>query len=366
MKIALISFEVPWSFMGGVEIHTWELAKAFSKKGHDVKIFTSWNRDLDKTFEKREGVGIHYVPIPKNFQKLKEEDYLHHKRFTRFFFKRYLKKKVPDVDVIHSQNYDGSSVANFDGAKIATIHTSVPQGYIQGKLPLPRGLPQRILISADYLSSLYFHSKIDKTIVVSDKVANDLNRWYGVNPKVIPNGALEAEKIEKSMAKEHLDINFERTILYFGRMAEVKRPDKLLKVLKDPQLSDVGILYGGKGSYLENVKKKVREKNLEDRVKFLGFVPEEEKKFCFSAADCFALPSEGEGQPITLLEAMKYGLPCYVTDILWVPEYLRDFAVEGDISSGIKKALDMDVDSEKVMTWDDIAEKTLEVYREAL
>ena len=366
MKIALISFEMPWSFVGGVETHTFELAKSYSRKGHEVHIFTRWYEGIDKEKEIKEGVTVHYVPIPKRFQKLKEEDYIHFKRFTRFVFKRYLMKMVEDFDLIHSQNYDGSSLANKDAVKIATVHTSIPQEYMEGKLPLPRRLPQRILISADYLSSLYFHSKLDETIVVSDKVAKDLERWYGVSPEIIPNGAPKVEKVGKTKAKDYLEIDFKKTVLYFGRMARVKRPDRLLAILKDPELSDVGILYGGKGPYLKDLKKKVIEMDVEDRVKFLGFVHEEDKRYCFSAADCFALPSKAEGQPITLLEAMRYGLPCYVTDIRWVPEYLRGFAVDGEVVSGIKQALEMKVNNEKVMTWDDVADRTLEVYKKFL
>lgn len=364
MKIALVSYEMPWSYIGGVETHTYELAKSFSKMGHEVHVLCRWYEDVEDERESKDGFTIHYIPIPKDFKKLKEQDYLHYKRFTRFFFKRYLKKRIPDVEIIHSQNYDGSSLVGKDAVKIATVHTSVLQEYKEGKLPLPRGLPQRILVTLDHLNSMYFHSKYDKTIVVSDKVAEDLSKWYGIDPVVIPNGAPFVDKVDKSEAKEFLDIDFERTVLYFGRMARVKRPDKLLKILDEPELSDVGILYGGKGPYFDNLKKKVKEKNMEDRVKFLGFVPEEEKKYCFSAADCFALPSEAEGQPITLLEAMRYGLPCYVTKIRWVPDYLREFAVDGEVLSGIKEALELEVDSEKVMTWDDVAEKTLQVYKE--
>ncbi len=365
MKIGFVVFEVPWTYMGGVEIHTVELAKALSRLGEEVQIYTRAYKGQEKRVEMREGVEINYVPVPTCFEKLKEVDYLHFKRLLRPIFKKSLKKEIDtDIDIIHSQHYNGSSMANMDTPLVATIHTSIPQEYRDGRLPLPRGFPQRVLVSLDMLKSLRFHAKFDKTIVVSEKVKEELDHFYGVDAKVIPNGAPKPDKVDKEEAREHLGIeNFDRVVLYFGRMERVKGPHRLLNVLEDDELKDVGIVYGGKGGFLPELRSRIARKGLEDRVKLLGFVDEEDKKYCFSAADCFALPSESEGQPITLLEAISYGLPCYVTDKRWIPEYIRDCGVDGDIKEGIKKALDMDVDGSRVKDWTDIAEETLDIYK---
>ena len=67
-------------------------------------------------------------------------------------------------------------------------------------------------------------------------------------------------------------------------------------------------------SYLNEVKQKVKELNLEENVRFLGMrndVPE-----IMQAMDCFLFPSRFEGLGIVIIEAQTAGLPCYVSIVI--------------------------------------------------
>jgi glycosyltransferase involved in cell wall biosynthesis len=61
--------------------------------------------------------------------------------------------------------------------------------------------------------------------------------------------------------------------------------------------------------------KLVTEKGLRDKIRILGWVPEEKLHLYYEAADIFVLSSEYEGFPISLLEALAFGAACVSSDI---------------------------------------------------
>jgi glycosyltransferase involved in cell wall biosynthesis len=68
----------------------------------------------------------------------------------------------------------------------------------------------------------------------------------------------------------------------------------------------------------------VREEGVCDFVKFLGPIKGQAKTEAFRDADIFILPSYAEGVPISMLEAMSYGIPVVVTDVGGIPETVTD------------------------------------------
>ena len=73
----------------------------------------------------------------------------------------------------------------------------------------------------------------------------------------------------------------------------------------------------------ERIKKLIESLNLSDSVKLIGPVSSAAKGDLFAAADIFVLPSYGEGVPLSMLEAMSYGLPVVATAVGGIPEILN-------------------------------------------
>lgn len=93
----------------------------------------------------------------------------------------------------------------------------------------------------------------------------------------------------------------------------------------------------------------VEDLGVSDVVSFLGTVYGEEKDRAFREADVFVLPSYSEGVPLSMLEAMSYGIPVVVSDVGGIPEIVRD-GVEGVVvkpgdTDGLLRALARLVDS---------------------
>jgi glycosyltransferase involved in cell wall biosynthesis len=72
----------------------------------------------------------------------------------------------------------------------------------------------------------------------------------------------------------------------------------------------------------EQMKRRVADLGLDQNIRFTGPVFGEEKAALFQAADIFVLPSYGEGVPLSMLEAMSYGLPVVATAVGGIPEVM--------------------------------------------
>lgn len=77
---------------------------------------------------------------------------------------------------------------------------------------------------------------------------------------------------------------------------------------------------GGKGWLYEAMLEEVARQGLEGRVRFLGFVADEDLPALYSGADLFLFPSLYEGFGLPLLEAMQCGVPVITSDASSLPE----------------------------------------------
>ena len=81
--------------------------------------------------------------------------------------------------------------------------------------------------------------------------------------------------------------------------------------------------FGGNGE-IEKFKKTMKDKNLAEIVNYIGWISGDDKINHLSKADAFILPSYNEGLPISILEAMTYGLPIISTNVGGIPELIKD------------------------------------------
>ena len=86
------------------------------------------------------------------------------------------------------------------------------------------------------------------------------------------------------------------------------------------------LLIGGRGFLENDLKAQVESANLQDAVRFLGHIPEEELPLFYQASDFFVLPTrELEGFGLVILEAMASGTPVLGTPIGGIPELIGAF-----------------------------------------
>lgn len=350
----------PSVITGGVEKHTFQLARSLSELGHDVTLFYA-NPGSNASPESIEGTTMYPIRIP-----LYDILPVDKKRLVLPYFDSAVQRiaGTEDFDVLHSQNLDGvpNTRQSTSIKTVVTIHTA----------PYRRLMKARRTGSVgNVLATTVEHVKCRRFracayVCVSDLVKMDLRRVYGKECVVIPTGASEPKPIEREKARRAIGIDqWGKTILFLSRVTREKGAHKLLDFIE--ATPDTGLLVGGTGEFLDTLVKMVEHRGLTGRVRILGFIDTEFLGTVFSAADCFALPSDQvEGSPAVLLEALSYGLPCYVSDVGLVPENLRSSVVSGGLAEGILTALSMGRQPTRTVTWQYVARETANVYERVI
>ncbi len=146
----------------------------------------------------------------------------------------------------------------------------------------------------------------------------DLNRFRPHDDKQslrnrlgIPTGhftLLTVRNLEPRMGLENL-------ILAFKKILEAK--------------THVFLVVGGEGPLTQDLKSLARETGVEDSVKFVGYIPEEELPYYYQMADLFILPTrELEGFGLVTVEALASGLPVLGTPVGGTKEILAHMGPE--------------------------------------
>lgn len=86
------------------------------------------------------------------------------------------------------------------------------------------------------------------------------------------------------------------------------------------------VLPGYETPFGDELRRRAKELGVADRVRFLGWVSDEDLEGLYAAAACFAFPSLAEGFGLPVLEAMERGLPVACSDAGPLPEVAGDAA----------------------------------------
>ncbi len=172
-------------------------------------------------------------------------------------------------------------------------------------------------------------------------------------------------------------------ILSVGTLQPRKNFVRLIEAFSLLKNSDLRLVIVGKRGWLfEAILDAPQRFGVEDRVKFLDFVPDSDLPALYKHALCFALPSLYEGFGLPVLEAMAYGTPVVVSNVSSLPEIAGKAGIYVDpqdaesIAKGIETAMnerEKKSGKERVaagfaqvkkFTWEAAAKQTLEVLEE--
>lgn len=172
-------------------------------------------------------------------------------------------------------------------------------------------------------------------VALSNKIRDTIMDEYKIDKDKIPvifNGI----DLSKCVPKEDYSVNGNFKILHIGRFSEQKNHSGLLRAFKIFHLKypDSELWLIGDGEKRAESEEYVQSNGLDDAVKFFGL--QSDVHSFLHDADIFTLPSNYEGIPMTLIEAMGTGLPIVATAVGGVPDMLDTndaLLVENDIES---------------------------------
>ena len=220
----------------------------------------------------------------------------------------------------------------------------------------------------------------DEIIVLSKGVHDYFRNQYGRETRFIPNGVNRPEIRKAELITDKFGLTKDSYILFLGRLVPEKGIRYLVEAFKNVKTEKKLVIAGG-SSDTDSFMKELKELAKDDkRIIFTGFVQGQMLEELYSNAYIYTLPSDLEGMPLSLLEAMSYGNCCLVSDIQECTEVVEDKALifkksnVQDLQNKLQEACDH---TEKVMelkqqaadyickkyNWDDVVEETLKLYK---
>lgn len=220
----------------------------------------------------------------------------------------------------------------------------------------------------------------DEIIVLSKGVHDYFRNQYGRETRFIPNGVNRPEIRKAELITDKFGLTKDSYILFLGRLVPEKGIRYLVEAFKNVKTEKKLVIAGG-SSDTDSFMKELKELAKDDkRIIFTGFVQGQMLEELYSNAYIYTLPSDLEGMPLSLLEAMSYGNCCLVSDIQECTEVVEDKALifkksnVQDLQNKLQEACDR---AEKIMelkqqaadyickkyNWDDVVEETLKLYR---
>ncbi|MCC6157743.1 MAG: glycosyltransferase [Deltaproteobacteria bacterium] len=364
MKIAMIGLKGLPGIHGGVERHVEELAARLAERGESVTAY----------------VRPHYTPSPTPVRgialRLLPTVHSKHLDATIHTLLSCVDASLRRFDIVHIHGIGPALFAwipRIAGRTvIVTMHS---RDYLRGKW----GAFARLALHAGELAARTFAHRL---ICVSREMADAHS-----GSSFIPNGVSDPMPRPAGETLARWGLAPGEYLLYVGRISPEKGPHHLLRAFREIDTPMRLALVGG-ASHGEPFENEVARLAADDpRVVMTGYVDTEALAELYTHACAFVLPSEHEGLPVAMLEAMSYGVPVVATDIPAAREVATDgegrvlarFA-EAATPPAIRDALaDFLRDSETARElakrgaqhvlrhyrWGAIADATLESYREA-
>lgn len=360
---------------GGVELVVEELASRMVKKGFSVTCFNRKGHHVSgNSFDNNEVNNHEYKGII--LKTVFAIDFKGLAAITSSFFGS-VKAAIGRYDIIH-YHAEGPCLFMwipklFDKKCVATIHGLDHQRAKWGRLA------RFCILLGEKVAVKY----ADEIIVLSNSARDYFKENYNRDTVVIPNGVNSVEVNPANIIKNKYNLQKDSYILFLGRIVPEKGIIYLIDAFSNVLTKKKLVIAGGSSDsedFFSFLKRKV---STDKRIIFTGFVQGQELAELYSNAYMYVLPSDLEGMPLSLLEAMSYGNCCLTSDIAECSEVTEDKALYFKKSNvqDLQDKLQYLCDHKEAVlnykncaseficnkyNWDSIAAQTINIYKKVL
>lgn len=360
MRIAMFGQKNIPSRQGGVEVAVGELSGWMVRKGHKV---TCYNRGGKDGVWK--GVRLKSVPV--------------------------LGRIGPGAV---SSSFFAALCSAVSNAEVVHIHAEGPAFWCW----IPKLLGKRVVVTIHGLDwqrekwkkSFGKHylrmgekmaaSFADTIIVLSRNMQDYFRKTYGRDTVWIPNGISEQASQEANKITRQFGLTKDSYLLFLGRLVPEKGIHYLIEAFREIPTEKKLVIAGAASDTDDYVARLHTIAAGDGRILFTGFVDGTIREELYSNAWIYVLPSDLEGMPLSLLEAMCYGNCCLTSDIPECTEVTGTAAAQfpaGEIAQLRSLLTRLCEEPETVARfreeakqairlkddWEQVTEKTLEHYR---
>jgi glycosyltransferase involved in cell wall biosynthesis len=356
MKIAEIGAKKIGSHEGGIDVVVTRLSSYFALLGNKVVCFVS--RKGTKLDRNTSNLCVKKVPTL-------------HKKATEaiiYSFFATIKAKFGRFSVIH---FHGEGNCLFLGllkrSKSKIVVTVHGLDWKRGKFA---GLGSKMLLCSEKKIAKYS----DQLITLTKSDHDYFLEKYGKESTIIPNGFVWYPDAAPDLISEKFHLLGDDYFLFLARIVPEKGLHHLIVAYKEakPFLNNKKLVIAGSGSYTDEYYQTIINLAGEDKdIIFVGFADGELREELFSNAFSYVLPSDIEGMPLSLLEALGHHRICIVSDI---PENHVDetnclFFKTNDEKSLSEKMVALcnitkkfQIPQHKPLSWEEVCDKTRSIY----
>lgn len=347
MKILVLIHEFP-PIGGGGGLIARDLAAGLVRSGHQVRVLTSNFEDMA---EKETVDGVEIVRLNVGRKEAFRADF---KSMLLFVVKAGLNGLFASgdfkPDLIHAHFAVPAGAAAF----VLFVLKRIPYALTVHLGDIPGASPEKTgaWFKRIYPLTVPVWRMAAKIIAVSRFSRSLALRSYRVPIDVIPNGIDRAE----SGPRLPLKIGDPVQIVFAGRFVPQKNLDQILRTLSGLRGLQWRCVLIGNGAEYEEIRAKVNEEYLADRIELPGWVEPAQVVEIFRNSDILFLPSRTEGLPIVGIQAMAAGLALVLSNAGGNPEIVsigeNGYIADPEDTDGFKRALsELIQDREKLLAF---------------
>lgn len=349
---------------GGVETHAEELCPRLVALGCEVEVIVRSSYQAAEHGQQWQGVRFKRLWTPKH----KSLEAIVH----TFLGVCYAALKRPDV--LHIQAIGPAlmvPLARILGLKVVVTHHG--PDYERQKWG---GFAKKMLEMGEKMGMCYSHARI----VISEVIHNLVQKKYGVDAYLIPNGVTLPPLLSSTAQISKFGLKPAQYVLLVSRLVPEKRHVDLIQAFIQANLAEWKlVLVGGSDHPDDYVVQLRRLAESTSNVVMTGYKSGVDLQELYGHAAFFVLPSSHEGLPIAMLEALSYGLPVLASNIsanLEVGLPAEHYFALGDIQALADKLVlfagrYLEPTARETLrtwvsehyNWDDIAQRTLSAYK---
>lgn len=305
---------------GGIASSTERLATELLSLGCEVRIFSFKLQYPSLLFPGKtqyaEGPGPEGLDIREEINSINPFNWLR--------VGRLLARERPDLLIVrYWLPFMGPSLGTISRLAAANGHTKV--------IALADNIIPHERRPGDFLLTRYFVGGVDGFIVMSESVREDIRKFTSEKPVgYVPHPIYDnyGPKVDRQSALNHLQLPPERRyLLFFGFVRHYKGLDLLLEALGDERLRKHNLWLIVAGEFYDDpapYREIIRRHGMEERVFIYDkYIPNEEVKYYFGAADLVVQPYRSATQSGISQMAYHFEKPMLVTRVGGLPEFVE-------------------------------------------
>lgn len=370
LSIAMIGHKMVPSRRGGIEVVLTTICPLIVERGHEVMCFNRTVNEIEDEY-----IGNIKKDSYKGV-KLKKVITLNKKGLAAITssFSAALCAAFGDYDIVHF-HAEGPCVALWIPKKLGKRCIVTVHGLDWAREKWRTGFGSHYIKLGEKILAKY----ADEVIVLSKNVQQYFIDTYGRKTVFIPNGVSRPEQREAHLIISKYGLHKDDYICALSRLTEEKGIHYLIEAYNKVKTDKKLVIAGDTSDTDEYVLKLKKLASGNPNIIFTGFVSGEMLEELYSNAYVYVLPSNLEGMPLSLLEAMSYGNAVIGSDIPEIKDVIGDKGIifkKSDIVD-LRDKLQEICDNQKIVEkykteaadficnnydWSDVVTKTLLLY----